>query len=118
MTEQHLEPIKAAVGAGFLKGPHAHLHLTSLNDHEVTLAVNEVAYPWHHHPRSDELLLVLEGLLKIHFGDDRQVELRPGEAFVVPAGTKHMTAPQGRTVNLIIRRSETETIFVVSEPAV
>jgi mannose-6-phosphate isomerase-like protein (cupin superfamily) len=43
---------------------------------------------WHAHEREDELFLVLEGRIDIHFRD-RIVSLGEGEMCIVPRGVEH-----------------------------
>ena len=43
---------------------------------------------WHAHEGEDELFLVLRGSMRIQM-EDAEVELGPGDAFVVPAGVRH-----------------------------
>jgi len=90
---------------------HRHLDVAHVNDHRVTLAVNEAPFPWHVHPESDELFLVLEGKLTLELADGTSVVLGPGQVCTVPAGTMHRTTPLGRCVNLIFERSATSTKF-------
>jgi mannose-6-phosphate isomerase-like protein (cupin superfamily) len=79
------------------------------------MAVFEGEYPWHVHPGSDELFLVLEGRLEIDFADRPGVVLGPGDAVTVPAGAVHRTRARERTVNLCFEHLAAETVFV--EPA-
>jgi mannose-6-phosphate isomerase-like protein (cupin superfamily) len=59
-----------------------------LNDYEVKVVRLEGEFPWHEHPDTDELFLVLEGVLTIRLRD-RDVVLGPGELFVVTKGVEH-----------------------------
>ncbi|HEY6494249.1 MAG TPA: cupin domain-containing protein [Trebonia sp.] len=43
---------------------------------------------WHAHEDQDEVFLLIEGHLTIQLRD-RNVELDPGELFVIPRGTEH-----------------------------
>jgi mannose-6-phosphate isomerase-like protein (cupin superfamily) len=45
-------------------------------------------YVWHHHADEDEMFLVIEGEVLIHFRD-RVVPLAPGEFCIVPRGVEH-----------------------------
>jgi mannose-6-phosphate isomerase-like protein (cupin superfamily) len=45
-------------------------------------------YVWHHHENEDEMFLVLDGHLEIHFRD-RVVSLDQGEFCIVPRGVEH-----------------------------
>ena len=65
------------------------------NDNEVRLCKLEGEFHWHHHADTDELFLVIEGVLEIDF-HDRTETLRAGEMIVVPRGTEHRPrAPRG-----------------------
>jgi mannose-6-phosphate isomerase-like protein (cupin superfamily) len=58
------------------------------NDNKVFLAKARGDFVWHSHPDTDDFFLVLEGHLTIQLRD-RDVELGPGELFVVPRGVEH-----------------------------
>jgi len=87
--------------------------LLNVNDHCVRMAVMQGEYRWHHHPRSDECFLVLEGELEIDLKDARTFRLRPGQALTIPAGTIHRTRAHSRTVNLCFedRNAYTDVVF-------
>jgi mannose-6-phosphate isomerase-like protein (cupin superfamily) len=50
--------------------------------------------PLHQHPKNDEVFYCIKGT---GFGvlEDREVELAVGQAFIVPAGTKHSLRTEG-----------------------
>lgn len=58
------------------------------NDYEVHVNRIRGPYVWHSHPDTDDVLMVLAGRLIIELRD-REIELLPGEMFVVPAGVEH-----------------------------
>ena len=58
------------------------------NDNKVFVAKAKGDFVWHAHPDTDDLFFVLEGRLTIELRD-RDVELGPGELFVVPRGVEH-----------------------------
>ena len=60
-----------------------------VNDCAVKLAKLKGEFVWHHHADEDELFLVVAGRLRIRLAE-RDVELAPGEFFIVPRGTEHM----------------------------
>ena len=62
--------------------------IARLNDYEIKLAKLKGEFVWHTHDDTDELFLVLEGRLTIQLRDG-DVELGPGELFVVPRGVEH-----------------------------
>jgi len=78
----------------------------------LRLAVMSGDYPWHAHPGSDELFLVLSGRLTIELADGRSFILEPWDALTVPASVVHRTRAEGRTVNLCFEESAAETVFV------
>jgi mannose-6-phosphate isomerase-like protein (cupin superfamily) len=85
--------------------------LADVNNDCMRLSVFEGEYPWHHHPDSDELFLVVSGTLQIDFTDGRRVELTEWQSFVVPAGTVHRTRGMGRTVNVTYEKKGAQTVF-------
>ncbi len=111
VQSQNLSTLAAQVTAS-----HTHLNVVNLNDHSVTLAVNEGRFPWHSHPNSDEFFLVVEGKLVVEFEDGRRETLGPMDTLVVKAGVVHQTHAHGRTVNLLFERAGTETEFVAGAP--
>jgi mannose-6-phosphate isomerase-like protein (cupin superfamily) len=85
--------------------------LTRTNTSCLRLAVMTGEYPWHHHPDSDELFLVVEGRLEIDLAGGPTLCLNPWQSVVVPAGTVHRTRAQGRTVNLCFENLGAATVF-------
>ena len=59
-----------------------------LNGQYVKLVKFAGEYVWHHHANEDELFLVIEGQIEIHFRD-RVVALKEGEFCIVPRGVEH-----------------------------
>ena len=59
-----------------------------LNGQHVKLARIEGEFEWHHHESEDELFLVVEGEMVMHYRD-RDVVLAPGELVIVPRGVEH-----------------------------
>jgi mannose-6-phosphate isomerase-like protein (cupin superfamily) len=58
------------------------------NDSKLMVAKIRGEFVWHAHPDTDDFFLVLDGRLTIQLRD-REVELGPGELFVVPRGVEH-----------------------------
>ncbi len=58
------------------------------NESKIQVAKTRGEFVWHAHPDTDDFFLVLKGRLTIQLRD-RDVELGPGELFVVPAGVEH-----------------------------
>jgi mannose-6-phosphate isomerase-like protein (cupin superfamily) len=74
--------------------------LCKVNDSVIRLGVLQGEYHWHKHDKDDEFFFVLEGLFFIDL-EDRSVELRPLEGFVVPRGVVHRTRAPQRSVVLM-----------------
>jgi mannose-6-phosphate isomerase-like protein (cupin superfamily) len=72
-----------------------------LNDYKVLLVKVLGEFVWHSHPETDEFFLVLDGRLTIQLRDG-DVELGPGELYVVPRGVEHCPrSDEGAQVLLI-----------------
>jgi len=59
-----------------------------LNGQYVKLVKFSGEFVWHHHDVEDEMFLVLEGRMAMHFRD-RVVQLGKGEMIIVPRGVEH-----------------------------
>jgi len=75
--------------------------LCRVNDSVVRLGVIQGEYHWHKHDDEDEFFYVVEGRFLIDL-EDRTVELRPRQGFVVPKGVVHRTRAPERTVILMV----------------
>lgn len=78
--------------------------LCQVNGSVVRMAVIEGEYHWHQHTDDDEFFYVVEGTLLIDL-EERTVELRPRQGFVVPKGTTHRTRAPERTVILMVENA-------------
>ena len=74
--------------------------LCKVNDSVIRLGVLQGEYHWHKHDKDDEFFFVLDGHFIIDL-EDRSVELKPHEGFVVPRGVVHRTRAPERTVVLM-----------------
>ncbi|MCW2749340.1 MAG: cupin protein [Aeromicrobium sp.] len=81
--------------------------IARINDYEVKVAKVEGEFVWHTHDETDELFLVHAGHLTIQLRD-RDVELGPGEMFVVPRGVEH--CPKADVVTQIVLFEPTGTV--------
>lgn len=92
--------------------PHVNFVIEEVNDHCMRMAVmEEKTFPWHSHPDSDELFVILEGQLIIEFKDQPLVKLGPGDFYKVKSGMIHRTIAVGRTVNLCFETKVANTVF-------
>jgi mannose-6-phosphate isomerase-like protein (cupin superfamily) len=78
--------------------------VAQVNDYEVRLVKVEGEFVWHKHDDTDDFFLVLAGHLTIQLRDGN-VELDPGELYVVPRGVEHCP------------RAENEASILLLEPA-
>ena len=77
-----------------------------LDNYHVKIAKIEGEFVWHKHDDEDELFMVVDGRLTIHFRD-RAVELVPGEFIVVPKGVEHKPSASEECQILMIERKGT-----------
>jgi hypothetical protein len=75
--------------------------LCKVNESVVRLGVMQGEYHWHKHDNDDEFFFVLDGHFIIDL-EDKSVDLRPREGFVVPRGVVHRTRAPDRAVILMV----------------
>jgi mannose-6-phosphate isomerase-like protein (cupin superfamily) len=81
--------------------------VASLNDYKVMLAKTQGEFVWHKHDETDDFFLVLAGRLTIQLRDRPDVELGPGELYVVPRGVEHRPIAEEETHVLLIEPAGT-----------
>jgi mannose-6-phosphate isomerase-like protein (cupin superfamily) len=62
--------------------------IAEMNDYQFKLARVQGDFVWHSHSDTDEVFIVIEGVLDIEFRDGK-VTLQSGEMFVIPRGVEH-----------------------------
>ncbi len=72
-----------------------------INDYKLQVVKVKGPFVWHKHDETDDFFLVLKGHLTIHLRE-RDVELDPGELFVVPRGVEHCPDAAEETEVLLI----------------
>jgi mannose-6-phosphate isomerase-like protein (cupin superfamily) len=77
-----------------------------LNDYKLIVVKVLGEFVWHKHDETDDFFLVLDGQLTIQLRD-RDVELGPGELFVVPRGVEHCPKAEEEARVLLIEPKET-----------
>ena len=77
-----------------------------LNGQYVKLVKFEGEYVWHSHAAEDELFLVLDGRIDIHFRD-HTVALGPGEFCIVPRGVEHKPSARQQASVLLFEPAST-----------
>jgi mannose-6-phosphate isomerase-like protein (cupin superfamily) len=83
-----LEKVVLAAALARFDEPWSPRIVAHYNDNKVFLAKAKGEFVWHSHPETDDLFYVLDGHLTIQLRD-RDVELGPGELYVVPRGVEH-----------------------------
>lgn len=72
-----------------------------LNDYEIKLVKLQGEFVWHTHEETDELFLVIDGELTIQLRDG-DVQVGPGQLFVVPRGVEHCPITGGEVCAMLI----------------
>jgi mannose-6-phosphate isomerase-like protein (cupin superfamily) len=106
-----LTVVDVAAEAAAITTDYRNQVLTRINTSCLRLAVMTGEYPWHHHPDTDELFLIVEGRLEIDLAGGPTLCLDPWQSVVVPAGTVHRTRARSRTVNLCFENLGAATVF-------
>ena len=78
--------------------------LCQVNGSVVRMGVFEGEYHWHKHEEDDEFFYTIEGTFFIDL-EDRIVELKAGQGFVVPRKVVHRTRAPQRTAVLTVEAS-------------
>jgi mannose-6-phosphate isomerase-like protein (cupin superfamily) len=101
--------IDLAAALATLQEPWSPITVTMMNDYDVRLVKTHGEFTRHSHPETDELFLVLAGQLTIRM-DDGEVDLGPGQLYVVPRGVAHQPVSQhGAEVMLFEPRDTVNT---------
>jgi mannose-6-phosphate isomerase-like protein (cupin superfamily) len=72
-----------------------------INDYKLQIVKAKGPFVWHKHDDTDDFFLVIHGRLTIQLRD-RDIELAPGELFVVPRGVEHCPTADEETLVLLI----------------
>jgi len=78
--------------------------LCQVNGSVVRMGVFEGEYHWHKHEEDDEFFFTIEGTFLIDL-EDRTIELKAGQGFVVPRKVVHRTRALQRTVVLMVENA-------------
>lgn len=107
-----LSVVNVAAEGATSTGSYRNVVVNRVNESCLRLAAFEGEYPWHFHPDSDELFLVVDGTLEIDLNDGRTLRLGVWDMVTIPAGTVHRTRAMGRTINLCVEHLSAATVFV------
>ena len=100
------EKVNLAEKLALLEKPYVPAIVGRLNDYKLQIVKAKGPFVWHKHDETDDFFLVISGRLTIHLRD-RDIELEPGEIFVVPRGAEHCPDAQNETEVLLIEPRET-----------
>ncbi len=98
-----VDPRALAAGLAELWSPRV---IGALDDSYIKVAKVRGELVWHSHDAQDELFFVLQGRLRLRL-PDRDVELGPGELFVVPRGVQHLPIADEECLLLLIENKDT-----------
>ena len=79
------------------------------NGNKIQVGKVKGEFVWHSHPDTDDFFLVLKGHLTIQLRD-RDVELGPGDLFVVPRGVEHCPRADDEAHILLIEPEGTPNV--------
>jgi len=89
--------------------------VAQMNEYHFKLVKIQGEFVWHAHDDTDEVFIVLDGAMTIHFRDG-EVRLNSGEMFVVPKGVEHKpSATEECRMMLVESAGTTNTGDVQSE---
>lgn len=80
--------------------------VAEFNGHDVMVVKVHGEFVWHHHDDTDDFFLVLSGHVTIRLRDG-DVELGPGQMYVVPRGVEHQPVAAEEAELLLIEPSGT-----------
>lgn len=81
--------------------------VAEVNDSFVKVAKVKGEFPWHSHENEDEMFMVLDGEMRIEL-EDRTVQLKFGEVFVVPKGARHHPVAKDECLIMLFEPKSTE----------
>ena len=92
--------------AAAVREPWKPIIVAELNGQHVKIARLEGSFIWHTHEQEDEMFLVLEGVLEMHYRD-RVITIHEGQACVVPRGVEHKPIAQPMATVLLFEPATT-----------
>lgn len=82
--------------------------IAQMNDYQFKLVKLQGEFVWHRHADTDEVFIVIEGAMTIHFRDgDGAVTVAAGEMFVVPQNVEHRTSALSECWAMLIEKAGT-----------
>ena len=75
--------------------------IAQMNDYHFKLVKFQGEFVWHDHKDTDEVFIVLDGEMTIHFRDGN-VSVKKGEMFVIPKGVEHKTSAKSECRAMLV----------------
>src|SRR5207247_9165974 len=75
--------------------------IAQMNDYHFKLVKIQGEFVWHSHADTDEVFIVIGGEMKIQLRDG-EVNLRPGELFVIPRGVEQKPWEAGESKFMLV----------------
>jgi len=75
--------------------------IAQMNDYHFKIVKFQGEFVWHDHKDTDEVFIVLQGEMTIHFLNS-QVSVKKGEMIVVPRGEQHQTSARKECHALLV----------------
>lgn len=95
------QPVDVAESLSRITEPWSPEVVARMNDYEIKAVKLQGEFVWHTHDQTDELFLVVSGELTIRFRDS-EVQLSPGQLYVVPQGVEHCPVADAEVHALLI----------------
>ena len=80
--------------------------IARMNDYHFKLVKFQGEFVWHDHKDTDEVFIVLDGEMSIHFRDG-DVFVKKGEMFVIPTGVEHKTSAKSECRAMLVEAAGT-----------
>jgi mannose-6-phosphate isomerase-like protein (cupin superfamily) len=80
--------------------------IARMNDYDFKLVKFRGEFVWHDHKDTDEVFIVFDGEMVIHF-HGRDVPVKKGELFVIPKGVEHKTSAKAECWAMLVEEAGT-----------
>lgn len=80
--------------------------IAQMNEYHFKLVKFQGEFVWHNHNDTDEVFIVFDGEMTIHFKDGN-VSIKAGEMFVIPKGIEHKTFAQQECKAMLVETAGT-----------
>jgi mannose-6-phosphate isomerase-like protein (cupin superfamily) len=80
--------------------------VAQMNDYHFKLVKFQGEFVWHAHQDTDEVFIVLDGEMTIHFRDG-DAPVKKGEILVIPKGVEHKTSAKTECCAMLVEAAGT-----------